>query len=101
MMESGYFATIEEIESYSMFRTLLQFQRDLSVRFTRDAVVLINGLPAHRRGYRTLGELNDISFGRVRGIEAYPCNEAPSDIMRWLPAEVDLTRCNVIAIWTR
>jgi len=101
LVESGYFATIQEIESYTMFDTLFGFQRDLVVRHIHDSTVLfLNGLPAERFGYRGIQDFNDIPFRSVRGVEAYPCNEAPPEMMRWLPPDADLTICSIVVVWT-
>jgi hypothetical protein len=100
-IDPGYFATLEEIEHYQTFETLFKFQRELTVRYHRPLVVLLNGTPASRRGYRSPRDLDEFDFGAVRGIEAYACADAPPEIMKWIPIEMGLTRCNVIAIWTR
>ena len=99
-IEDGYFGTYPEIERYQMFRTLFQFKRELTIRFRRNRVVLLNGRPAMRLGYDNISSLNEIDFERVRGIEAYPCDEAPADIARYLPLEISLVDCNLISIWT-
>ena len=99
-IEDGYFGTYAEIEQYRMFRTLFQFQRELTIRFSRNRVVLLNGRPASRLGY-DIRSLNEINFQRVRGIEAYPCSDAPSDVARYLPMAISLVDCNLISIWTR
>lgn len=99
-IEDGYFGTYPEIKRYQMFRTLFQFKRELTIRFGRNRVVLLNGRPARRLGYYNIRSLNEIEFERVRGIEAYPCDEAPADIARYLPMGISLVDCNLISIWT-
>ncbi len=100
-IEDGYFGTYPEIESYQMFRTLFQFNKALSVRYRRNQVIFLNGRRASRLGYTSGASLNDINFRRVRGIEAFPCNEAPPDLQRFLEMDILTTDCNLIAIWTR
>ncbi len=100
-IDDSYFATYPEIERYQMFRTLFEFKRELAIRFRRNAIVLLNGRPASRLGFNSVRSLNEISFKRVRGIEAYLCSDAPPELRRWLPLGTPLTNCNLIAIWTR
>ncbi len=99
-IEDGYFGTYPEIKRYQMFRTLFQFKRELTIRFRRNRVVFLNGRPAKRLGYDNIRSLNDIEFERVRGIEAYPCDDAPAGIARYLPMGISLVDCNLISIWT-
>ncbi len=102
-IEDGYFATNEEIRPYRMFRTLFQFKRELAIRYRSNRFVLIDGRPARWRGYDSEGELNELSFTRVRGIEVYPCVEAPPSLWNRIPASAlpDTTDCHVLVIWTR
>lgn len=100
-IDPGYFATFPEIEHYRTFDRLLKFQTDMVVRYTRPLVVLMDGVPAERRGFRTPRDLDDFDFRRVRGVEAYACSDAPPDILKWIPIELGLTVCNVLLIWTR
>lgn len=97
----GYFGTAEEIESYRMMRTLFQFKPELSIRFRRRPFILLDGRPARRLGFETIGELNEIKFSRVRGIEAYSCSDAPPSLLSQLDIELPIGDCNLIAIWTR
>lgn len=97
----GYFGTYPEIKHYQMFRTLFQFNRDLSIRYSRNRIVLLNGRPASRLGYNSVRELNEINFDRVRGIEAYSCSDAPPELLRWIPIGRGLGDCTLLAIWTR
>ena len=83
-----------------MFRTLFQFKRELTIRFRRNRIVLLNGRPAKRLGYDNIRSLNEIECERVRGSEAYPCNDAPPGIARYLPMGISLVDCNLISIWT-
>lgn len=102
-IEDGYFATHEEIRPYRMFRTLFQFKRELAIRYRSNRFVLIDGRPAQWRGYDSERELNELSFTRVRGVETYPCVEAPPSLWNRIPASAlpDTTDCHVLVIWTR
>jgi len=102
LIEGGYFATQEEIEPYIMFRTLFQFKKELFVRYARNRFVMIDGWPMHRRGFQNIRELNEIPFTRVRGIESYPCFEAPPEVFNRIPVvDLPMGDCNVLMIWTR
>ncbi len=105
-IEDGYFGSHEEIVPYTMFRTLFQFKRELAVRYARGRVFLLDGRPIRRLGYDDPSQLNEISFNRIRGIEAFPCHEAPKRLWnQLLPADIaDLPRggdCTLVLIWTR
>ncbi len=100
-IEDGYFGTYPEIKSYTTLGTFFRFKRELSVRYRRSRIILLNGRPASRLGYNSTRELNEIKFSRVRGIEVYPCHEAPPEIMNQVPDTVVLSDCNLVAIWTR
>lgn len=99
--DEGWFATKPEIEPYRMMRTLFRFKKELVIRYARNRVVLLDGRPMGRLGFRSVDELNELPYGRVRGIEAFPCNIAPPRFQRWVPIEVPLGDCNLILIWTR
>ncbi|MDX1577438.1 MAG: carboxypeptidase-like regulatory domain-containing protein [Gemmatimonadota bacterium] len=99
-IEDGYFGTQEEIESYNDLGTLFQFKRELFVRYRRNQLILLNGRPASRLGYDR-GNLRELKFSRVRGIEAYRCSEAPPDMLNQVPNTFNLSDCNLIAIWVR
>jgi len=99
--KDGYFGTRKEIESYTMIGTLFQFKKELSIRFARKQFVLLNGRPISRLGYRSIRELREVPYSRIRGIEAYSCSDAPDEIMIQVRAEVPIGDCNLIAIWTR
>ncbi len=102
LIPDGYFATQEEIEPYIMFRTLFQFKKELFVRYARNRFVMIDGWPMTRRGFRSIRELNEIPFTRVRGIESYPCFEAPPEVFNRIPVvDLPMGDCNVLMIWTR
>ena len=101
MTEPSFFGTAEEIASYRDVNTLFEFNRGLSVRFHQHQVVIVNGRLAARLGYRAVGELREIRFERIRGVEAYACADAPPEIVRLIPIEMGLTVCNAIVIWTR
>lgn len=98
-IDEGYFATYPEIDQFIHLGQLFQFKRELSIRYRRNQLILLNGRPASRLGFtrRNLGELK---FDTVRGIEAYRCSEAPPEIMNQVPNTMLLTDCNLIAIWT-
>lgn len=99
--DDGYFGTYEEIKSYTMVRTLFQHQRELSIRFARNRFVLLNGRPMNRLGYNSVGELSELPYSRIRGVEAYSCSDAPDELMIRIRADVPIGDCNLIAIWTR
>ena len=99
--EDGWFATKPDIEPYRMFRTLFEFKRELSIRFHRNQIVLINGRPMSRLGFNSVRELNELPYSRVRGIEAYSCSDAPDDLMIYIRMDVPIGDCNLIVIWTR
>jgi len=102
LIEDGYFATQEELEPYIMFRTLFQFKTELFVRYGRNLFVMIDGWPMSRRGFRNIRELNEIPFTRVRGVESYPCFEAPPQVFNRIPVvDLPMGDCNVLMIWTR
>ena len=98
-IDEGYFATYPEIDQFIHLGQVFQFKRELSIRYRRNQLILLNGRPASRLGFnrRNLGELK---FDTVRGIEAYRCSEAPPEIMNQVPNTMLLTDCNLIAIWT-
>ena len=105
-IENGYFADHEEVAPYTMFRTLFQFSRELAVRYARGRVFLLDGRPIRRLGYDDASQLNEIAFSRVRGVEAFPCHEAPGRLWnQLLPEDIaDLPiggDCTLILIWTR
>ena len=98
-IDEGYFATYPEIDQFIHLGQVFQFKRELSIRYRRNQLILLNGRPASRLGFnrRNLGELK---FDTVRGIEAYRCSEAPPEIMNQVPNTMLLTDCNLVAIWT-
>jgi PAS domain-containing protein len=102
-IEDGYFADHEEVEPYIMFRTLFQFNRDLSIRYRRNRVFFVNGRAASRLGYDSVRELNEIPFTRVRGVEVFPCTDAPARLWNQIPMHEVPVRgeCNLVLIWTR
>lgn len=101
-IDDGWFATKADVEGYVMLKNLFEFKRELVVRYARNRFVLIDGRPAKRLGFDSVGELNEIPFQRVRGIEAYPCHEAPAAIWHNIPVtDQPLGDCNVVLIWTR
>jgi len=94
----GYFGTAGEISSYTTFEMLFRFNRDLSVRYRRNRTLLINGRPLSQMAIR----LNEIPYRDIRGIEAYPCTEAPARLMLAIPATARPSGdCNIVAIWVR
>ena len=99
--EDGYFGTYEEIRTYTDVRTLFRFKRELSIRFARNQFVLLNGRPANRLGFGSAGELAELPYSRIRGVEAYSCSDAPDELMIQIRADVPIGDCNLIAIWTR
>ena len=98
-IDEGYFATYPELDQFIHLGQLFQFKRELSIRYRRNQLILLNGRPASRLGFtrRNLGELK---FDTVRGVEAYRCSEAPPEIMNQVPNTLLLTDCNLVAIWT-
>ncbi len=98
-IEDGYFATYPEIDEFIHLGQLFQFKRELSIRYRRNQLILLNGRPASRLGF-TPRNLHQLKYSTVRGIEAYRCSEAPSEIMNRVPDAMLLTDCNLVAIWT-
>lgn len=100
LIEEGYFATNTEITPYVDLGQLFRFKSELSVKFRRRQLILINGRPANRLGFNA-GNIREINMKRVRGIEAYRCSEAPPEILNQVPNTLSLFDCNLVAIWTR
>ena len=98
-IDEGYFATYPEIDRFIHLGQVFQFKRELSVRYRRNQLILLNGRPASRIGLNRRN-LSELKFDTVRGIEAYRCSEAPPEIMNQVPNTMLLTDCNLIAIWT-
>ena len=99
-MDDGYFATYPEIENFTHLGQVFQFKRELSTKYRRDRIIFLNGRLASQVGYYA-GNLEEIRFSRVRGIEAYRCVEAPPAMLNRVPIRMKMRDCNVIAIWTR
>jgi hypothetical protein len=103
-IEEGYFGTHEEIVPYTMFRTLFRFRREFVTRYDRGRVYLLDGRPITRLGYDA-SSLNEIAFRRVRGVEAFPCVEAPPRLWNQLLLEdligLATDECTLVLIWTR
>ena len=99
-MEDGYFATFPEIDNYIHLGQVFQFKRELSIKYRRRQLILLNGRPANRLGI-TVRNLRELKFNTVRGIEAYRCSDAPPEILNQVPNTMMLSDCNLIAIWTR
>lgn len=94
----GFFGTAEEIASYRTLDMLFRFNREISVRYRRNRTILINGRTLRQSAIR----LNEIPYREIRGIEAYPCTEAPPRLMLAIPAtERPTGDCNIVAIWVR
>lgn len=102
-IQDGWFATKPDLEPYVMFRTLFRFKRELTVRYSRNQVIFIDGRPMERLGFDSVAELNELSFRRVRGIEAYHCSDAPPGLLIRFTTAIDrpLGDCHVVLIWTR
>ncbi len=103
-IEDGYFADHEEVQPYIMMQTLFQFKRELFVRYNAGRVYFVNGRSMRRLGYRNLRELNEIPFTKVRGVEVFPCTDAPARLWNQIDIEdVPLAGvdCNLVLIWTR
>lgn len=94
----GYFGTAQEISGYRTSDLLFEFNKALSVRYRRNRTILINGRPLNRTAIR----LREIPYRDIRGIEAYPCTEAPARLLLAIPA-IDRPSgdCNIVAIWVR
>lgn len=99
-MDDGYFATYPEIDNYTHLGQVFQFKRELSIKYRRRQLILLNGRPANRLGFHA-GNLGELRFRTVRGIEAYRCSDAPPEILNQVPNTMMLSDCNLIAIWTR
>ena len=99
-MEDGYFATFPEIDNYIHLGQVFQFKRELSIRYRRRQLIFLNGRLANQVGFNA-GNLGEIEFSRVRGIEAYRCVDAPPGMLNRVPIGMKMRDCNVIAIWTR
>lgn len=94
----GWFGTAREISTYRTVDMLFEFNRALSVRYRRNRTILINGRTLSQTAIR----LNEIPYRDIRGIEAYPCTEAPPRLMLAIPATQRPTGdCNIVAIWVR
>jgi len=94
----GYFGTAQEISTYRTIDMLFEFNRALSVRYRRNRTILINGRTLSQTAIR----LNEIPYRDIRGIEAYPCTEAPPRLMLAIPATQRPTGdCNIVAVWVR
>ncbi|WP_420449222.1 carboxypeptidase regulatory-like domain-containing protein [Candidatus Palauibacter sp.] len=98
-IDEGYFATYPEIDEFTHLGQVFQFKRELSIKYRRRQLILLNGRPASRLGLNARN-LSELKFDTVRGIEAYRCSEAPPEIMNQLPNTMLLTDCNLVAIWT-
>ena len=99
-MDEGYFATYPEIDDFLHLGQLFQFKRELSIRYRRNQLLLVNGRPASRLGFNARN-LRELKFDTVRGIEAYRCSEAPPEILNQVPNTMLMTDCNLVAIWIR
>ena len=99
-MDDGYFATYPEIDEYIHLGQVFQFKRELSIKYRRRQLILLNGRPAGRLGINARN-VSELKFSTVRGIEAYRCSEAPPEILNQVPNTMMLSDCNLIAIWTR
>ena len=69
-MDDGYFATYPEIDNYIHLGQVFQFKRELSIKYRRRQLILLNGRPANRLGIH-LGNLRELRFShraRDRGI---------------------------------
>ena len=99
-MDDGYFATYPEIDNYIHLGQVFRFKRELSIKYRRRQLILLNGRPASRLGFYA-GNLGELKFSTVRGIEAYRCSDAPPEILNQVPNTMMLSDCNLIAIWTR
>ncbi len=94
----GFFATARELRGYTTANLLFRFNRELSIKYVRNRTILINGRPLSRTAIR----LNEIPYGDIRGIEAYPCTEAPARLMLAIPAiDRPVGDCNLVVIWVR
>ncbi|WP_419163739.1 carboxypeptidase regulatory-like domain-containing protein [Candidatus Palauibacter sp.] len=99
-IEDGYFATYPEIDDFTHLGQVFRFKRELSIKFRRRQLILLNGRPASRLGFNARN-LRELKFDTVRGIEAYRCSDAPPEIMNQVPNTMAFGDCNLIAIWTR
>lgn len=93
-LREGYWGLPEEIRPYRLLSTLLQFKRELFIRF-RPGIILVNGRPMERLGYRRVDE---IPLHRIRGLEAIRCGELPPRYLRYVGRSMD---CNALLLWVR
>ncbi|MDE2661935.1 MAG: carboxypeptidase regulatory-like domain-containing protein [Gemmatimonadota bacterium] len=98
-IDEGYFATHPDIDQFIHLGQVFQFKRELSIRYRRNQLILLNGRPAIQLGYHR-GNLSEIPLDRVRGVEAYRCIEAPPEILNAVPIRMKMRSCNLVAIWT-
>ena len=98
-IDEGYFATYPEMDQFIHLGQVFQFKRELSIRYRRNQLILLNGKPASQLGYYR-GNLGEIPLDRVRGVEAYRCIEAPPEILNRVPIRMKMRDCNLVAIWT-
>ena len=99
-IEDGYFATYAEIDNYIHLGQVFRFKRELSVKYRRKQLILLNGRLANRLGLNA-GNVGELPFNMVRGIEAFRCSEAPPHLLHRVPIGMKMGDCNLIAIWTR
>lgn len=93
-MEEAQFYTYWEVEPYAKFSTFMRFNRDAFVGPRGWGQVFVNLRPINRIGYRSVDEM---PFGKIRGVERIPCRQAPQEILRYLRgASAD---CMVTLIW--
>jgi len=69
-----------DIEPYYTLGTLVKFKDFLKVHVDY-IITFVNGRPFDRLGYRSLDE---IPFGKIRGVEMIRCVDLPPDLSRWM-----------------
>ena len=74
----GRFYDYWDFESYATLGSFTIYKT-----FVRPDIVIpfVNGKPASRTGYRSL---NEIPFGKIRGVEFIRCVDLPPELARWI-----------------
>ncbi|MFV1986920.1 MAG: carboxypeptidase regulatory-like domain-containing protein [Gemmatimonadota bacterium] len=79
-VEEGRFYDYWDVESYYTLGTFVQY-KDFMLTDVDYIITFVNGRPFDRLGYLSL---NEIPFGKIRGVEMIPCTDLPPDLSRWV-----------------
>ena len=93
-MEEAQFYTYWDVEPYARLQTFMSFSRNGFIDYRGWGQIFINLRPMRLLGYRNVDEM---PFGKIRGIERIPCRQAPKEIERYLRAPS--ADCVVTLIW--